>query len=122
MGPLRTQAYGEVEPWLRSILVSLRTSNEVMPYRILGVRYEAVERFSFCPEVTHEALGPELGIESSLGKLSRTYARSESGIVAQTTFEIPTANYLGAVAIENFNRFTSIAQAHAPLQFWIRRD
>jgi transglutaminase-like putative cysteine protease len=109
--------YTEGDPWLKTWLSSMMTTNRIHPYRQGGLRYDGVHDFTVCEGAEIQSLGPTLELVRGFGAMRRTYTKTAGSVSAKTQLHLKASRLDNQEERDRFNRFISTLKGQSRLWF-----
>ncbi len=96
------------EFWLRNYALAARSDNGIYPIWNPGLEVRSSKHYRLCGKLQANFLGPTLEFEHELGSFQRTYQRTPSGVLVESTLRIPSGVF-HPDRISRMNRFIDLS-------------
>jgi hypothetical protein len=103
----RVGAYGEIEPWLRKLVLDFHRNDRHYDYRFPGLSYRGETVFELPEGQSVAYRGASVDFESEFGDLQRRYHVDNARLTVRTQLRIPAA----LIAVDRLADFTGFLEA-----------
>jgi hypothetical protein len=108
--------YDSTDPWFDEVAKTGENRNQHHPFAIGGVEVETETVFEICDRYVVDSVGPSLDFQDRFGALTRSYERTEKGVVVRTRFAMPEAN-IPVADLPRLRRLIEIFRENGSISF-----
>jgi len=111
--------FSELDPWLRDIVKSSKTTNSHYPYTFQGLNYQSQLTYKLNQGKRINNLGPAVDYDSAWGSFHRYYRKTDTSVTAFTELKMSRA-VIPVEKIVEFNRFLDLSSQETRIWFSVQ--
>jgi len=117
--PSQLTNFSELDPWLRDIVKSSKTTNSHYPYTFQGLNYQSQLTYKLNQGKRINNLGPAVDYDSAWGSFHRYYRKTDTSVTAFTELKMSRA-VIPVEKIVEFNRFLDLSSQETRIWFSVQ--
>lgn len=111
----------EVDPWLRDLARSVKTTNSRYAYSFQGIDFQSQITYRLNSGARIDNLGPKVDYQSLWGSFHRYYRKERDRVTVYTELKMPRAE-IPVNDIAEFNRFLELTGEETRIWFGVQRE